>query len=1127
MATGGEIRDGKRKEDALQRHEWGHDRKVMVESQPPGGRKLPLQAYGDLTTLNTSRLILDSVGPALLSDIVSDFLELLGTSCAVYEKNGDYALRVCSSGWCRLLDLSSQQHCGESDNRQALKSGRWHCHESCWNEAARGPMETGRPADVACRGGIRLFAVPIRAGEEIIGSISVGYGDPPRDPGKLQELAAAYGVRCDELREEAEAYATRPIFVVEWAKKRVLFSARLIGEIVGRKQAEQALRESEEKYSAAVQQAKDGVIIIQDQTLQFVNLAMADMLGYTTAEVENMPFSNYLAPEHRAQVVAKLDARLAGEDVPPVYDTGLLHKDGTVIEVELSASVIQYRGRPADAVIIRDIRERKRAEEALRQSEEAYRLLFEQSVDGIVITVQGKIVEANSAFCALHGSPLDRLLGIEAIDLIHTEDRDVAIQRLRSLQSGERIVESYVYRSAVHNASPRWMGVRSKLIKWDGQLAIQSIVRDITEQKRAEEALRESEARFRRMVEFSPLPIGIATDAGMVEYLNPKFIETFGYTIEDMPHLTDWYDLAYPDAAYRKILKEKWQKALEKATARHSATRSIEAEVLCKDGSKRIMKIWGTIVGNKFLVIFNDLTARKQVEKALQESNETLRTLIQAAPVAIIAFGTEGKVKLWNPAAERMFGWREEEVVGQFLPHVGKEQLGEHESLRERVLRGEIFTGVEIRRHRRDGSPIDMNMSAAPLHDAEGNFSGVMSVNVDITERKRAEEERARLEAQMREVQKLESLGVLTGGIAHDFNNILMAILGNADLALARLPSAAPARRNVEEITRSSQRAADLCRQMVAYSGKGRFVVGRCDLSEIVRKMAQILEVSISKKASVRYALAEKLPAVEADVTQMRQVVMNLITNASEALDGQSGIITVSSGVVECDLTCLSESYVDDRLPEGSYVTFEVSDTGCGMDEDTLSKIFDPFFTTKFVGRGLGLAAVLGIVRGHKGAIRVSSEPGKGTTFTVLLPALELLPGETAQDEEPSAPPPHEGCILLIDDDPAVRNVGSEMLTLLGFQVLTAADGVEGLEVFRAHRDEIDCIILDLSMPHMGGEEAFRELRRLRSDARVILSSGYNEQEITQRFVGQGLAGFVQKPYSVAKLLETLSRVLG
>jgi signal transduction histidine kinase len=423
---------------------------------------------------------------------------------------------------------------------------------------------------------------------------------------------------------------------------------------------------------------------------------------------------------------------------------------------------------------------------------------------------------------------------------------------------------------------------------------------------------------------------------------------------------------------------------------------------------------------------------------------------------------------------------------------------------------------------------IIFEIHAVPLYGDQGEVKSVIEVARDITARKRAEEEQAKLREQMQEVQKLESLGVLAGGIAHDFNNLLMAILGNADLALFTLSPASPVRHNLEEIVRASQRAADLCRQMLAYSGKGRFVVGRYDLSEIVREMAQMLKISVSKKATLRYFFAPDLPPVEVDATQMRQVIMNLITNASEALGDQSGSISVYTGVMDCDRAYLADSYLDDKLPEGEYVYLEVADTGSGMDEETRRRIFDPFFTTKFTGRGLGLAAVLGIVRGHQGAIKVYSEVGRGTAFKVLLPAREWVLG----DREPRAAQSTQTLaggrtILLVDDDPEVRNVGSEMLERLGFRVLTAADGEEGLKVFQAYGGEIDCVILDLTMPEMGGEEVFRELRRLGSDARVILSSGYNEQDVTQRFVGKGLAGFLQKPYTVATLQEVINRVLG
>ncbi|MFZ5452285.1 MAG: response regulator [Thermodesulfobacteriota bacterium] len=420
----------------------------------------------------------------------------------------------------------------------------------------------------------------------------------------------------------------------------------------------------------------------------------------------------------------------------------------------------------------------------------------------------------------------------------------------------------------------------------------------------------------------------------------------------------------------------------------------------------------------------------------------------------------------------------------------------------------------------------DFLLSASPLKGQNGELLGSVYVARDISERRQAEEERGKLEAQMREVQKLESLGVLAGGIAHDFNNLLMAILGNADLALFSLPPTSPARPSVEEIARASQRAADLCRQMLAYSGRGRFVVGRYDLSEIVREMAQMLEVSVSKKASLSYSFAAELPAVEGDATQLRQVVINLITNASEALGDQSGLISVTTGVLECDRAYLAESYLADRLPAGRYVFLEVTDTGLGMDEETRRRIFDPFYTTKFTGRGLGLAVVLGIIRGHQGAIKVSSEPGKGTSFKILLPAKPWVPEEQVPTTISCAPLSPGKTILLVDDDANVRQVGTKMLTILGFKVMTAARGREALELFRTGGHEIDCVILDLTMPEMSGDEVLQELRQLRSDVRVILSSGYNEQDVTQKFVGQGLAGFIQKPYTMDNLQMILNRVL-
>ncbi|MBI2354127.1 MAG: response regulator [Deltaproteobacteria bacterium] len=409
---------------------------------------------------------------------------------------------------------------------------------------------------------------------------------------------------------------------------------------------------------------------------------------------------------------------------------------------------------------------------------------------------------------------------------------------------------------------------------------------------------------------------------------------------------------------------------------------------------------------------------------------------------------------------------------------------------------------------------------------ADGRLLKMFGTIQDITERKLIEAERRKLEAQVLHAQKLESLGVLAGGIAHDFNNILMTILGHAELAMLRLNPASPARDNLLSIEQAAQRAADLSRQMLAYSGKGKFVVEVVELGDLVTEMTHMLEVSISKKAILRFNLAANLPPVEVDATQIRQVLMNLVINASEAIGDKSGVIAITTGAMRCESGYLSDIRFDEQLPEGLYVFVEVADTGCGMDRDTLSRIFDPFFTTKFTGRGLGMAAVLGIVRGHRGAVKIYSEPGKGTTFKVLLPA---APGHAERIRRDAAPESNwrgNGTLLLVDDEETIRALGCEMLEMLGFNVLTAGNGREALDVYQARGGEIAAVILDLTMPRMDGEETFRELRRIRPDVRVIMSSGYNEQEVSQRFIGKGLAGFVQKPYNLAALGAALRQAL-
>jgi signal transduction histidine kinase/ActR/RegA family two-component response regulator len=422
----------------------------------------------------------------------------------------------------------------------------------------------------------------------------------------------------------------------------------------------------------------------------------------------------------------------------------------------------------------------------------------------------------------------------------------------------------------------------------------------------------------------------------------------------------------------------------------------------------------------------------------------------------------------------------------------------------------------------------------SPVFAPDGSIVGTTGVARDVTERKtaeqnalRAEEERRKLELSVLQAQKLESLGVLAGGIAHDFNNLLTGILANADLSLRELSPNSPARGFLEDVVLASRRAADLCHQMLAYSGKGRFVIQPISLNELVSEMGQLLSVSTSKKATLTHTLAPDLPSVMADATQIRQVVMNLITNASEALGDGEGTMALRTGALSCDRDYFADAIGDSKqhVP-GRYVFLEVSDTGAGMDAETLGRIFDPFFSTKFAGRGLGLATVLGIVRGHKGALKVFSEPGKGTTFRVLLPA-HGAPAESAEAAAVAARDVSgHGLVLVADDEAAVLRAARRILEGAGFRVVTAGDGQEALELYQRYGREVRLVVLDMTMPHLDGEACFLALRELDPAAKIVLTSGYSEQEVLAHFVGKGLAGFVQKPYNADQLLGKIRDIL-
>jgi signal transduction histidine kinase/ActR/RegA family two-component response regulator/ligand-binding sensor protein len=697
--------------------------------------------YGNLVELNTCRVLFNAVGEDILADIVSDHLDLLNTSASVYEKNGDYALGIFASGWCRFLDQTSRNLCSTDDNKKALESGKWHCHESCWTEASKVATETGQPVDIECRGGIRVYAVPIWVGGEVVGSINLGYGDPPKDEERLHGIAKRYGVGVDELLKHAEAYESRPPYITEFAKNRLLTSAKLIGEIVKRTRAEYALEH--EKHEKEM---------ILDSLVELV-----------------------------------------------VYQN-----------------------------------------------------------------LENKVLWANRAACESVDEKLEALVG--------------------------------------HHCYEIWAGRQS--------------------------------------------------------------------ACEDCPVI--------------KAIKTKAPQTIEKTTS---------------DG------------------------------------------------------------RYWH-------------------------------------------------------------IQGYPVQQVNGIIVGAVELTLNITNHRRAEEEKKLLEAKLQRAQKLEAIGTLAGGIAHDFNNLLTGIQGNVSLMLMDIDFAHPYFERLKNIEKQVQGGARLTSRILGYARKGKYEVKPIDLNQLVKEVSDTLG-STRKEVKIHQELAEGLFAIEADQGQIEQVLLNLFINAADAMPYGGNLFLKTVNVTSEDMR--GKLYEPKR---GGYILLTVTDTGTGMDRNTIERIFDPFFTTKEMGRGtgLGLASAYGIIKAHSGYIDVESKKGHGTTFRIYLPAS----GKEVQKVVKTAEEYIGGTetVLLVDDEAFILEVGRDLLEAMGYRVLIARDGKEGVAVYQKNRDEIDIVILDMVMPYMSGSEIYERLKEINPDIKVLLASGFSIDGEATEILDRGCNGFIQKPFRINELMEKIGEIL-
>jgi PAS domain S-box-containing protein len=748
-----------------------------------------------------------------------------------------------------------------------------------------------------------------------------------------------------------------------------------------------------------------------------------------------------------------------------------------------------------------------------RRTEEAYRLIFEDASDAIAIANPAfKILEVNGRATEVFGYSRADLLRMSLKDLLALEERaPVPVKLERVLGKGETALYERRFEHPGGETVTAEIGVRALR---DGRLI--AIGRDVTARRRAEEALRASEALTRSVVYTAADGIVTADQSGTIQSFNPAAERMFGYAAEEVIGQNLAMLMAQPDSdRHNSYIQAYLQTGIKKIIGIGR-----EAQALRKDGTRFPIELAVSemlLPGRRmFTGILHDITNRKAAEATLKDTNARLEAIIETSPLAITTLDLSGRVLAWNPAAERMFGWSGAEVLDQVLPVVPE---AERTELLDRIRGGEPLLSVERQRLRKDGSTIEVTLWTAPLYDPAGEVSGVTGIYADVTQSKLLEE-------QFRQAQKMEAVGRLAGGIAHDFNNILTVITGYGEMVAERIASDPPMLEEVQEILKAADHATVLTRQLLIFSRRHVVKQEALDLNTVVAKLERMLRRIIGEDVELVTAPGAGLALVRADTAQVEQVVMNLAVNARDAMPG-GGRLTIETANIE-----LGAEYGKGHIgvKEGEYVMLAVSDTGKGIPPEVRSRLFEPFFTTKERGKGtgLGLSTVYGIVKQSGGEIWVYSELGKGTTFKIYLPQVLDDERRPAQVAEPSPVEHGEETLLLAEDEPGVRALARDVLRQHGYQVLEAMDVPDALRICREHPERIDLLLTDVVMPVMSGRELAERVAEIRPEIKVLYMSGYTDNIVVSHGVTSIDKEFLQKPFTprslARKVRESLDR---
>ena len=1128
-----ENEDGQKpNQDKLRQLEWLLDKNIQTTAEAEDPYK---PYYGDVTELNTCRLIMDSVGKETLKDISEDAIDLLDTSVAIYEANGDYAFGMFSSGWCRLMDAASREFCQTDDNRKALDCGRWLCHENCWNDSATPAIESGQSTDIKCVGGINLYAEPIYAGGRIVGVINIGYGNPPKEVEQLKELAETFSIDFKRLSERANSYYSRPKFLVNLAKKRLRSAAKLIGEIVEKAQAEKALQESEKKFRKSEQLFSTHLLnspvgaISWDLDFKVVewNPAAEAIFDYTKEEAIGKHATELILPEEMKELVDGVFQDLLSDKGGKRSTNENITKDGKRIICDWYNTTLKDTDGKVTGVasFVHDITELKKAEEDLRESEKKARQYLDiAGVAFVALDNEGNITLINKRGLEILGYRGEELLGQNWFKTCLPERMtDDVLDVYHQLIRGEAEPVEY------HENPVLTKEGKERIIAWhnsvlrnpDGEIVgILSSGEDITERKEVED---EKDA-YREFLDSVP-GYGFAKDINLT-YLSATrpFCDLLKIPYDQIKGKTD-YDIFPADLAKKYIDNDKrvmdtgQPLIVEEVTIDANTNQRFVVATRRHPSFDKNGNVTG-IYGMGF-----DITEIKQAEEELNTSRDLLSSVLENIPIRVFWKDTDLRYLGCNtPFALDAGMLHPEDLIGKDDFEMGwSEEAESYRSDDKHVIDSDTpKLGYEELQTTPDGHKICLHSSKVPLHDAKGKVIGLLGIYDDITERKKAEKEQEQLRDQLAQSQKMEAVGTLSGGIAHDFNNILAIILGNAELAFDDVPEGNPATENLEEIRLASIRAKDMVRQLLSFSRKSDQKREPLNLVPIINESMKMLRTAIPSSVEFRVHILDHPCNIMGDVTQINQIMMNLTTNAAHAMSDE-GLLEVTLQKVDL---LEGNSCFGGTLSPGSYVCLKVRDTGEGMEPTTMARIFEPYYTTKEVdkGTGMGLSVVHGIVKRYDGGIRVESDPGKGTVFEIYFPALERMAEEEKKPEGEIKGGSER--ILFVDDEQSMVNLNHQRLERLGYQVKSTTKPVEALEWFMADPDQFDVIISDMTMPRMTGDRLTKEILTIRPEMLVIICTGYSERMSAEKAESLGVRKYLEKPIGVQNLAAALREVL-